>query len=78
MPTDPIPDWVLARRRAIGVRVRDARTGAGLTQEALGERAGIDHKTVHRIEYALSDPSLTMLLRIAAAVGLPLAVLVRD
>jgi transcriptional regulator with XRE-family HTH domain len=78
VPTDPPPDWVLARRRAIGARVRDARTDAGLTQEALGEQAGVDHKTVHRIEYAASDPSLTVLLRIARAVGVPLAHLVRE
>lgn len=78
MPTDQPPEWVLARRRAIGARIRDARTDAGLTQEALGERVGIDNKTVHRIEYATADPSLTMLLRIARAVGVPLAHLVRE
>lgn len=77
MPTDP-PDWVLARRRAIGARVRAARTDAGLTQEALGERVGIDHKTVHRIEYATSDPSLSVLLGIARAAGVTLADLVRE
>ncbi|MER8083865.1 helix-turn-helix transcriptional regulator [Streptomyces sp. NPDC094048] len=43
----------------------------------LGERAGMDHKTVHRIEYGVSDPSLTMLLRLAAALDVPLADLVR-
>lgn len=78
MPTDPPPAWVLARRRAIGARVRDARNDARLTQEELGERAGIDNKTVHRIEYAISDPSLTVLLCIARAVGVPLAHLVRE
>ncbi|MFJ6935674.1 helix-turn-helix transcriptional regulator [Streptomyces sp. NPDC101132] len=78
MPSDPPPAWVLTRRQTIGARVRAAREAAGLTQEALGALAGIDHKTVHRIEYALSDPSLTMLLRIAKAVGVPLAQLVKE
>ncbi|MER5482900.1 helix-turn-helix transcriptional regulator [Streptomyces sp. NPDC002812] len=78
MPTDQPPEWVLARRRAIGARVRQARHDAGLTQEALGERVGVDHKTVHRIEYAISDPSLTVLLRIAGATGVPLAHLVSE
>lgn len=78
MSTDPPPAWVLARRRAIGARVRGARDDADLTQEELGELAGIDNKTVHRIEYAISDPSLTVLLRIARAVGVPLAHLVRE
>ncbi|MEW1638675.1 helix-turn-helix transcriptional regulator [Streptomyces sp. NPDC093801] len=78
MSKDPPPAWVLARRRAIGARVRDARTVAGLTQEALAQRVGIDLKTVHRIEYAISDPSLTVLLLIAAALGVSLAELVRE
>lgn len=37
----------------------------------------MDHKTVHRIEYAISDPSLTMLLRLAAALHVPIEDLVR-
>ena len=78
MPADPPPPWTLARRLAIGARIRSARKGAGLTQEGLGERVGIDNKTVHRIEYAIADPSLTVLLRIARAIGVPLADLVRE
>ncbi|MEV5161032.1 helix-turn-helix domain-containing protein [Streptomyces sp. NPDC053728] len=38
----------------------------------------MDHETVHRIEYALSDPSLSVLLRLAAALGRPLSDLVRE
>ncbi|MFJ8163796.1 helix-turn-helix domain-containing protein [Streptomyces sp. NPDC096136] len=72
------PAWVLARRRVIGARVRDARADAGLTQEVLAQRVGIDLKTVHRIEYAMSDPTLSVLLQIAAALGLSLAELVRE
>ncbi|MFF4369608.1 helix-turn-helix transcriptional regulator [Streptomyces sp. NPDC001594] len=78
MSKDPPPAWVLARRLVIGDRVRDARAAAGLTQEELAKRVGIDYKTVHRIEYATSDPSLTVLLLIAAALGLSLAELVRE
>ncbi|MFF3622317.1 helix-turn-helix transcriptional regulator [Streptomyces sp. NPDC002467] len=77
MPSDP-PDWVLARRRVIGARIRAARTAAQLSQIQLGERAGIDHKTVHRLEYGTSDPRLSVLLRIAGVVGVPLADLVRE
>ncbi len=36
----------------------------------------MDHKTVHRVEYATSDPSLSMLLRLAAALDVELAELV--
>ncbi|MFD3917361.1 helix-turn-helix domain-containing protein [Streptomyces sp. NPDC058603] len=78
MLSDPPPDWETTRRREIGSTIRRARRAAGLTQIQLGEMAGLDHKTIHRIEYALSDPSLGMLLRIARAVDVPLAHLVRE
>ncbi|GGJ82203.1 hypothetical protein GCM10011583_12200 [Streptomyces camponoticapitis] len=77
MPTDPPPPWVLTRRQEIGTRIRAAREAAGLTQIQLAEMAGLDHKTIHRIEYAITDPSLTMLIRIAAALDTALADLVR-
>ncbi|WP_405676943.1 helix-turn-helix domain-containing protein [Streptomyces sp. NBC_01511] len=76
MPTDPPPDWVLTRRQAIGTRIRAAREAAGLTQIQLGEMAGLDHKTIHRIEYGTSDPTLGMLIRIAAALDMSLSDLV--
>ena len=72
-----MPDWVQARRREIGDRIRAARLHAGLTQMQLGERVGRDHRTVHRWEYATADPSLTDLLLLADALDTPLADLVR-
>lgn len=72
-----MPDWVPARRRQIGARIRTARGDAQLSQAQLGERIGRDHKTVHRYETAITAPSLTELLLIADAVGVPLADLVR-
>jgi transcriptional regulator with XRE-family HTH domain len=77
MPLDPMPDWVPARRREIGERIRTARRDAQLSQIELGERIGRDHKTVHRYETAATPPSLVELLLIADAVGVPLADLVR-
>ncbi|MEU2450036.1 helix-turn-helix transcriptional regulator [Streptomyces sp. NPDC012765] len=76
-PPSPPPDWVLVRRRVIGARIRAARKDAGLTQEALAEAVGIDSKSVHRIEYGTSDPSLSVLLRLGDALGIPLVELVR-
>jgi transcriptional regulator with XRE-family HTH domain len=43
----------------------------------LGERVGRDHKSIHRYETAQRAPSLTDLLLIADALGVPLAELVR-
>lgn len=78
MPTDPIPERVLARRRAIGVQIREARERAGLTQERLAERADLDRVTVVRIETAVASARLDHLLLIADALGVSLAHLVRD
>lgn len=78
MPTDPIPERVLTRRRAIGVQIRQAREQAGLTQERLAERADLDRVTVVRIETAVASARLDHLLLIADALGVSLAHLVRD
>ncbi|AAR29746.1 hypothetical protein VWBp58 [Streptomyces phage VWB] len=75
MPSEQ-PAWVLARRELIGARIRDARILTNLSQLELATLAGVDHKTIHRVEYGLSDPGLGLLLQIAHAVDVPLAVLV--
>lgn len=77
MPLDPEPEWLLPRRREIGARIRAARLHAGLTQAQLAERIGREHRTIHRWEYAQSEPNLTDLLLLADALGLPIADLVR-
>lgn len=77
VPSAPPPDWVLARRRAIGARIRDARLYMNLTQETLAERAGMDRQSVNRIENGHASPLLDNLLRIADALDVPLADLVR-
>lgn len=72
-----MPDWVPARRREIGVRIRAARRTARLTQEQLAERVGRDRKTVVRWENAYSTPDLDDLLLLAHALNIPLAELVQ-
>jgi transcriptional regulator with XRE-family HTH domain len=76
VPTD-LPDWVPARRRAIGDNIRAERERQRVTQERLGELAGLDRKTVNRIEQATHATSIDHLLLIADALGVPLADLVR-
>ncbi|MEU5980154.1 helix-turn-helix transcriptional regulator [Streptomyces sp. NPDC047315] len=75
-PADPPPSWVLTRRQQIGARIRAARRGARLSQERLGEATGADRRTISRVEYGLTDPPLSLLLRIARALDVPLAQLV--
>lgn len=77
MPSAPPPDWVLARRRAIGDHIRAARLHANLTQERLGELAGIDRQSINRIEQGHASPVVDNLIRIADALDTSLADLVR-
>ncbi|MFJ4926797.1 helix-turn-helix domain-containing protein [Streptomyces sp. NPDC088736] len=77
MPLDPLPAWVLTRRRAIGDRVRAAREARGLTQEELAELIDRDRKTVNRIEQGTLGSKVDDLILIAAALDTPLADLVR-
>ncbi|MBD2831677.1 helix-turn-helix domain-containing protein [[Kitasatospora] papulosa] len=73
----PPPDWVLTRRRAIGDHIRTARLAAGLTQEQVALRIGMDRATYNRIEMGHSAALLDSLIRIADAIGVPLSDLVR-
>ncbi|MGQ5576786.1 helix-turn-helix domain-containing protein [Streptomyces sp. ECR3.8] len=77
MPPAPPPDWIIQRRRLVGDRIRAARTRAGLTQEMLAELAGLDRQAINRIEQAHSSPKLDNLFRIADALRIELADLVR-
>ncbi|WP_093617468.1 helix-turn-helix transcriptional regulator [Streptomyces indicus] len=77
MPVDPIPEWVLQRRREIGSRVRDARSERGLTQEELGHLVGLDRKTVNRLETGAYSTLLDHLLLIAKELRVPAADLLR-
>ncbi|GGY80989.1 XRE family transcriptional regulator [Streptomyces nitrosporeus] len=69
---------VLARRRAIGDRIRAARLYANLTQEKAALRSGIGLDSYNRIEQGHASPRLDSLIRIADAIGVPLSDLVGE
>ncbi|MFE5912100.1 helix-turn-helix domain-containing protein [Streptomyces wedmorensis] len=73
-----LPDDLIAYRRHVGDRLRSTREGAGLTQQQLAERAGLDKQAVSIIENAHSSPKLDTLWRIARAMGTTVAELVND
>ncbi|MDX2759158.1 helix-turn-helix transcriptional regulator [Streptomyces europaeiscabiei] len=78
MPSaSPPADWVVTRRRAIGENIRAARRDASLTQESVALRSGLDRASYNRIEQGHQSPLLDTLIRIASAIGVPLANLVR-
>ncbi|NUS24860.1 MAG: helix-turn-helix transcriptional regulator [Streptomyces sp.] len=65
----------MARRAAFGIRLRAARHQAGLTQEEVAERAGIDRPAYSELERGLRDARLSTLLRIEIALGAELDML---
>lgn len=77
MPSASQPEWVIAHRRAIGEHIRTTRRAQRVSQELLAERAGMDRQTINRIEQGHQSPILDSLIRIAAALDVPLADLVR-
>ncbi|MER6198042.1 helix-turn-helix transcriptional regulator [Streptomyces sp. NPDC001586] len=74
----PPPDWVLVRRRRLGVRLRAARRQANLTQQELGLRTGIDRSQVGKIEHGKDAALIDTLILMADAIGVPLSDLVRE
>lgn len=77
MPSAPPPDWVIDHRRVIGDHIRAARREANLTQEKLAELSGMDRQSINRIEQGHQAALIDNLIRIAHALGVPLADLVR-
>jgi transcriptional regulator with XRE-family HTH domain len=63
--------WVIAQR------VREYRNQLGLTVEQLAERSGISKGMLSKIENAQASPSLGTLVKLAAAISVPLTALFR-
>ena len=56
-------------RARLGANVRELRVRRKLTQEALGERAGLSYKFIGEVERGLGNPSVETLSAIAGALG---------
>ncbi len=64
------PEDTLARYlEALGDRLRHLRRAAGLSQQALAERAGLDRTYVSAIERGRQNVTLAAVLRLAEALG---------
>jgi transcriptional regulator with XRE-family HTH domain len=59
-----------------GTRLRELRQAAGLTQQALAERAGLPHTHISAMERGIKLPNLLTLLRLAVALDCKAAQLV--
>lgn len=58
-----------ATAAAFGRVVRQARTAAGISQEALAYMAGLERSYFGRIERGKNQPTLYVILKVAAALG---------
>jgi transcriptional regulator with XRE-family HTH domain len=52
-----------------GLIIEEARKALGLTQEQVGELAGVDHSTVSRIERGLTNPPARTIKALTDALG---------
>jgi len=66
------------RHRAFGDAVRDLRNARGLSQEALGERAGMSGNYVGDTERGERNISLRALWQLADGLGINASTLLRD
>ena len=65
-------------RRLLGDSIRNQRKNVGLTQERLAEQADLHHNYVGEIERGEKAVSVDVLVKIAAALKIPLRKLVAD
>ncbi|HMO10888.1 MAG TPA: XRE family transcriptional regulator [Actinotalea sp.] len=72
---DPEPVTVVASGVAIavGAAVRSGRRRLGLTVEQLAARSGVSTGALSQIERGMGNPALGTLLRLATALGIPVA-----
>ena len=58
---------------SLGARLRELRTGAGLSLRALASRLGISPSAVSQIERGVMRPSVSRLIAYVGAIGVPLS-----
>jgi transcriptional regulator with XRE-family HTH domain len=61
----------------VAMRIKKLRAGRGWTQKELAERAGISHGYLARLETARQDPTLGILEKLAKALKVKVADLVK-
>jgi transcriptional regulator with XRE-family HTH domain len=63
----------MALRDRVATKVKRLRARRGMTQEQLAERAGISRTYLARLETARHDPTLSVLEKLAKALGVKVA-----
>jgi transcriptional regulator with XRE-family HTH domain len=62
---------------AIGVRARDARIKAKMSQRQVAAKSGLDPVVISRLERGKHMPTITTLTRLAKAIGCEVTVFIR-
>lgn len=70
-----IPPAILAARKEVGASIRRARQLRHLTTSEVAEMVGISRETVTKLEAAHWSPTLDQINRVAAILGVRLAVI---
>lgn len=65
-------------RNRFGEAVRRARIAANLTQESLADNSGLDRSYIGGVERGERNPTLSVIEKIAAGLGVPVAQLFSD
>ena len=68
---------LLERRRTFGTAVRERRRVLHLSQQQLADRAGVDRKTVTRVETAVGSLTMERMWRLADALDVDVRELLR-
>lgn len=63
---------------AIGPKVREARQGLGLSLQQLAARSEVSAAAIHKVERGDMVPTITTLLKLSTALGLPIGHFVDD
>jgi transcriptional regulator with XRE-family HTH domain len=64
--------------RRFGRVVRRRREAAGISQEALADEAGLHRTYISLLERGLRNPSLTVISKLARALGATMTTLISD
>lgn len=64
--------------KRVGAKVRELRTGQGLSQEELAHRSGLHRTYVSQVERAVKNVTLVSVEKIAKGLGVTLAALISE
>lgn len=70
-PSAPSESAVAAVVSGIGPRLRTLRSDHGLSLQQLADRSGVSPAAIHKVEQAAMVPTITTLLKLAAAFQVP-------